>query len=274
MSVDIWYFSKGEITVGPLTLAELIAVLKEQSDPMHTYVSDGTIDWTQVCDIPELCHHFKKPPPGLKLLVSKISLLSVTTLKLLGVSLKLSEPELSILRVDERKAGWSLKASFVGALGFIAIVIVGAFGVGLGQDIVRGVRERSAVKQLQEGLGTDTVQTIKDRSATEQLHNELKMALPSLRTALPKKIDDLTTMIAVDATDEWLMHYFRVNGEFEDFKGVNFGSEMRSLFVPAACKEAQFRITLAKGAKYQFLYSDRNGRLIGSFVMDKNDCQL
>lgn len=271
MSVDIWYFSKGEITVGPLTLTELIAVLKEQSDPMHTYVSDGTIDWTQVCDIPELCHHFKKPPPGLKLLVSKISLLSVTTLKLLGVGLKLSEPELSKLRVDERKAGWSLKASFVGALGFIAIVIVGAFGVGLGQDIVRGVRERSAVKQLQEGLGTDTAQ---DRSATEQLHNELKRALPSLRTALPKKVDNLTTMIAVDAIDEWLMHYFRVNGEFEDFKGVNFGSEMRSLFVPAACKEAQFRITLAKGAKYQFLYSDRNGRLIGSFVMDKNDCQL
>lgn len=81
-------------------------------------------------------------------------------------------------------------------------------------------------------------------------------------------------MGTVDAKDEWLMHHFRVDGELADFKGVNFGSEMRKLFVPAACKEAQFRITLGKGAKYQFLYSDRNGQLIGSFVMVKNDCQV
>jgi hypothetical protein len=301
LSADIWYFAKGEITIGPLTLTELIAVLPKQPDPMRTYVSDGIMDWTQACEVPELRRHFVRSPAlSLRYLASatitppfvieggwlafrdqyaalaKLQLrrLSTSALTLASLIAKHSVTESIASKTEGKKPGWRRKAGIIGGLSLLALVIVGALGVTLGNDIVRGVRERSSARQLHEVPKMDSVQAMKEGSAIEQLRDDLQRTLPSLRAALPKKIDDLTTMIAVDAKDEWLMHHFRVDGELADFKGVNFGSEMRKLFVPAACKEAQFRITLGKGAKYQFLYSDRNGQLIGSFVMVKNDCQV
>src|SRR5262249_5115172 len=59
-----WYYAEGDKAVGPVTLADLIAILSRVSDGQSIFVwRAGLADWVQAKNLPELAPHVTKPPP-------------------------------------------------------------------------------------------------------------------------------------------------------------------------------------------------------------------
>ena len=60
----IWYYAEGDKSVGPILLADLIAILSRVSTPQNVLVwRDGLLNWVEAKDVPELAPHLIKPPP-------------------------------------------------------------------------------------------------------------------------------------------------------------------------------------------------------------------
>lgn len=61
---DAWYYAEGDKAVGPITLADLIAILSRVSTAQSVPVwRDGLPNWVEAKDVPELAPHVIKPPP-------------------------------------------------------------------------------------------------------------------------------------------------------------------------------------------------------------------
>jgi len=61
---DIWYYAEGDKSVGPLSLADLTAILSRLSNAKNTFVwRDGFSSWVKAENVPELVRHVIKPPP-------------------------------------------------------------------------------------------------------------------------------------------------------------------------------------------------------------------
>jgi GYF domain 2 len=61
---DAWYYGEGDKSIGPITLADLIAILSRVSDGQSVFVwRDGLVGWVQAKKLPELAPHVTKPPP-------------------------------------------------------------------------------------------------------------------------------------------------------------------------------------------------------------------
>ena len=61
---DIWYYAEGQKTVGPLTLAELTAILSRVSNPMDVLVwQSGASGWEKAQNVKELVAYLISPPP-------------------------------------------------------------------------------------------------------------------------------------------------------------------------------------------------------------------
>ncbi len=60
----IWYYAEGDKSVGPISLADLIAILSRVSIAQSVLVwRDGLPNWVEAKDVPELAVHVIKPPP-------------------------------------------------------------------------------------------------------------------------------------------------------------------------------------------------------------------
>jgi hypothetical protein len=61
---DIWYYAEGDKSVGPLSLADLKAVLSGVSNAKSTLVwRDGFSSWVKAENVPDLAPYLVKPPP-------------------------------------------------------------------------------------------------------------------------------------------------------------------------------------------------------------------
>ena len=61
---DIWYYVEGDKSVGPLTLADITAILSREFNARNVLVwRDGFSSWLKVEDVPELAQHVIKAPP-------------------------------------------------------------------------------------------------------------------------------------------------------------------------------------------------------------------
>jgi hypothetical protein len=59
-----WYYAEGDKSVGPLTLADMTAILSRVPNARNVLVwQDGFSSWLKVQDVPELAQHVIKPPP-------------------------------------------------------------------------------------------------------------------------------------------------------------------------------------------------------------------
>jgi hypothetical protein len=58
-----WYYAEGEKSVGPLSLADLIAILSRVSKAESVLIwRDGLSNWVEAKNLPELAPHVIKPP--------------------------------------------------------------------------------------------------------------------------------------------------------------------------------------------------------------------
>jgi hypothetical protein len=61
---DAWYYAEGDKSIGPIALADLIAILSRVSKAQSVLVwRDGLSNWVEAKDLPELAPHVVKPPP-------------------------------------------------------------------------------------------------------------------------------------------------------------------------------------------------------------------
>ena len=64
MEQKFWYYAEGDSSVGPLSLADLRAILSCVSGAGSVFVwRDGFTDWVMARNVPELVTHVVKPPP-------------------------------------------------------------------------------------------------------------------------------------------------------------------------------------------------------------------
>ena len=61
---QIWYYAEGDKSLGPLTLADMTAILSRVSNARNVLVwRDGFSSWVEAGNVPELSRHVIKPPP-------------------------------------------------------------------------------------------------------------------------------------------------------------------------------------------------------------------
>jgi hypothetical protein len=61
---DLWYYTQGEETLGPLSIAELVPLLARIADPRRVLIwRHGFEDWKPVEDVREVAEQLFRPPP-------------------------------------------------------------------------------------------------------------------------------------------------------------------------------------------------------------------
>jgi hypothetical protein len=114
----------------------------------------------------------------------------------------------------------------------------------------------------------------KQKRVAAEMQNQLEAgqenALLQLRAELPKKIDDLTTMREVYAGSGTVLYKLQIDRSEIQF--ATRSDEMKKSITRAACKEPSYAKSLRYGAKYQYYYEDKNGRAVGTIVIEKGDC--
>lgn len=82
---NTWYYSEGDKSVGPLSLAELTAILSRVSDARDVLVwRNGFSSWLRAEDVPELAANIVKPPALMAELEPDLNLLLLLTCMLMG----------------------------------------------------------------------------------------------------------------------------------------------------------------------------------------------
>jgi hypothetical protein len=153
---------------------------------------------------------------------------------------------------DDKK--WSVKKLTIGTASLVATLIAAAVGGVLGKAGMQALTSPSAA----------TLQS--------QLETGQEKALHHLRAQLPKRVDDQTTLVAVDARGGTVFYSLRVDADRSEIKFADHSAELRKSITDAACKEQGYAKSLQYGAKYQYSYNDRQGQSIGTILIQKGDC--
>jgi hypothetical protein len=257
----IWYFADGATPIGPLELSELKKRLEDRGDLRSVLVwRDGFSDWQKASEISELKDLFVKPPP--------IPKSSIADNPLIDRLAALARVDVAGKDADRAKGQGSnsksrVKTAIFWIVGVPFVILAASLG---------GVIGKAAI-QLMMALRADPSGANLDDAQLKKLLDEgHQVALNKLRPTLPKKIDEITTMVAATARDGTVYYYFRVDRDMKDFANVNFVGTMRKTIKKDACMQTQFKKSLNLGAKYEYSYVDKHGRQIGSLIIDKGDC--
>lgn len=260
---DVWYYAEGDKPVGPFGLPELVSALANRPSVESVLVWSKSVgDWRRVDQTPDLREHFI-PPPIARQPAAK-------TVPALQPSARASSPweaavsaaptreaptsETNTSDVTAAKSGWSVKKFTIGAFSLVVTLIAMAVGGVIGRTGVQAVMSPS---------------TASLQSQLEAAHEKM---LPQLRAELPKRVDDQTTMVAVDARGGTVFYSYRVDVNRSDLNFGQFAAELKKSIISAACKEQAYAKSLGYGAKYQYAYSDKNGQALGTILVQRGDC--
>jgi hypothetical protein len=250
---DVWYYAEGNKPVGPYGLQALVAALANRPDADNTLVWSKSLgDWHRLTEVEELRVHFTPPPisppptpwsvPRVSAPSPKPTVQASSTVQETGAAAEVSESK------------WSVKKFTLGAIGLVATLIAAAVGGVLGKAGVQAVMSPSKA------------------SIQSQLEAAHEKMLPQLRADLPKRVDDQTTMVAVDARGGTVFYSYRVDVNRSDLNFGEFAGELKKSITSAACKEQAYAKSLGYGAKYQYAYSDKNGQALGTILVQRGDC--
>jgi GYF domain 2 len=105
---DASYYAEGDKPVGPVSLADLIAILSRVSDAQSVFVwRDGLAGWKRAADIPELRAHLVSPPP----------------LPIKGAIPEIEDKELKLTWLRIMRVWWACLWKFwIGALFFVLVL--------------------------------------------------------------------------------------------------------------------------------------------------------
>jgi hypothetical protein len=95
----------------------------------------------------------------------------------------------------------------------------------------------------------------------------------AIRPTLPKKIDELTTLVAIHHAGFKLQFDMVVDlGKAASRPTAAFASQLRALVIPRVCNSEMVQ-SLRVGASYEFIYHDEKSNDLGSFIISNADCQ-
>jgi hypothetical protein len=114
---------------------------------------------------------------------------------------------------------------------------------------------------------------VQDRVEPEERRLQARIAkgLEGLEPTLPKKVDDLTTMIS--ASNEGTKVVFRYRLAVDgDRLNDNVKARVRELATKDICAEKQSREVLDLGGSFQLAYADINGKPVTTVEIANGDC--
>jgi hypothetical protein len=102
-----------------------------------------------------------------------------------------------------------------------------------------------------------------------QLVQSLNLSIEEQRQQLPLKVDEVTTLIAIDQRDLKIAYTYKVDSAFIQ----NNAEELRRQeFRENLCQSV--RKTFELDIHYDFIYKDENSHTIESFPIDKTTCSI
>jgi hypothetical protein len=94
----------------------------------------------------------------------------------------------------------------------------------------------------------------------------------AIRLNLPKKIDELTTLVAVHHTGRKVQFDLVVDlGKAVLKPTTSFVSQLRALALPKICNSEMVQ-SLRIGASYEYIYRDEKSNVLGSYIISNSDC--
>lgn len=118
---------------------------------------------------------------------------------------------------------------------------------------------RSAVNRFSEGRSRGAIETAQAAAATE------------LRSQLPIRVDDSTTLESVMSAGTTLVYQYRVDFSETDVD-TTWHQNMKKMLARNVCNQSDMRYTLDNGARYQYIYFGNDGIMIADFVVTGSDC--
>jgi hypothetical protein len=95
----------------------------------------------------------------------------------------------------------------------------------------------------------------------------------AIRPTLPKKIDELTTLVAIRHAGSKVQFDMVVDlSKAASRPTTSFASQMRALVLPKVCNSEMVQ-SLRIGASYAYVYRDQKSNDLGGFIISNSDCQ-
>ena len=95
----------------------------------------------------------------------------------------------------------------------------------------------------------------------------------AIRPTLPKKIDELTTLVAIHHAGSKVQFDMVVDlGKAASRPTASFASQVRALVLPKVCNSEMVQ-SLRIGASYEYVYRDQKSNDLGGFIISNSDCQ-
>jgi hypothetical protein len=130
-------------------------------------------------------------------------------------------------------------------------------------------------------FGPKTAQAVTDQIGqlavaynNAQLERDFERVYPQYRSRLPIQLDDRTTLVNLS----YRGHVFRlrhlVETERSKTAAIAVSEQARKSMLAKACADDDMRSTMKRGAIFEYLYLDRQSRLLGSFDIRNADCDV
>jgi len=239
---NAWFYEGNGQSVGPVDLDELLAYLSKRAEWRQTLVwQEGFGDWVQVGEVPEISRLLIKPPP-LPTTGPKPALVYETSRALV--------PPVS---AEAKKSPRTLR--YLGGIGLFFAAVVGAM---IGKPV-----GHEAAKAVMGAVGPDRA---------TQIDKALSKAEETIRPTLPKKLDEVTTMVAVSHVGSRMRYEYTVElGNTPT--PPTLVADVRAQTLPKVCGSTMTK-TLGYGVTYEYVYRDAQLKTLGSFLIADADCKV
>jgi len=94
----------------------------------------------------------------------------------------------------------------------------------------------------------------------------------AIQPTLPKKIDELTTLVAIHHIGRKVQFDVVVDLGKAASRPTSFAAQLRALVLPKVCNSEMVQ-SLRIGASYEYIYRDEKSNDLGSFIISNSDCQ-
>ena len=105
----------------------------------------------------------------------------------------------------------------------------------------------------------------------DPLEAAMQDAVNAIRPTVPRKIDELTTLVSVDLLKTTMMYHYRMNLDASKINKKDFELKMQSKLIKNVCGSPMIN-TINIGAIYGYIYTDTQGDLITTIKVSKKEC--
>lgn len=112
-------------------------------------------------------------------------------------------------------------------------------------------------------------------SGGDELEDGLEAAVAQLAPSLPIPVDEATTWTGLEADGDTLVTTYTLAGAAAEYDGAALEAGVRPGVVAQVCASGEETLgrPLALGATFLYRYVAEDGRAVGEFSVDEDDCE-